>query len=226
MRRTDLVVPADRIAALRIPPLAVTTGAPNPEWADIPMSVWRFRSRPALSLPLDPASAQQARRYVRLAVWAPLLGVTSQLGWAAALFSDVPRPAQAVALAVALVVLIGTQLAPTGRLPRQTPYRTRHGDVRIPAVPLSVAERWIDQNPGVTATDDPAPRPHSRPFYAAWSVALLAAAAVSAVALATNGREDFVLLWLLVPALTAAGAATASRILPRGYVSFERPSPP
>lgn len=223
MRRTDVVVPADRTAGLRIPPLAVTTGAPGPEWADVPMSVWRFRRRPALRLPLDPESARQARRYVRLAGWVPLTVVVPQLVWAAALFSDAARPAGPVALVVALVVLIGSQLVPTGRLPRQTPYRTRSGDLRIPGVPVEVAERWIEQNPGVTATDDPPPRRHSRRFYAAWSAGLLASAAGLAVVLVANGREDFILLWLLVPVLAIAAASMAFRMLPPGYIAFDQP---
>ena len=224
MRRTDIVVPADRLAGLRIPPLAVTSGAPAPEWADVPMSAWRFKRRPALRLPLDPESARRARRYVRLAVWAPLMVIVPQLVLAAVLFSDAPRSAELTALVVASVVLVGSQFVPTGRLPRQTPYRTRAGDVRIPGVPVEVAERWIEQNPGVTATDDPAPRPHSRRFYAAWSAGLLAAATGSAVVLATNGREDFILLWLSVPVLFVAGVSTAGRMLPPGYVAFERPA--
>ena len=226
MRRTDIVVPADRVADLRIPPLAVTTGAPGPEWADVPMSVWRFKRRPALRLPLDPESAKRARRYVRLAVWAPLVVIVSQLAWAGVLLSDAARPVELAALLVASVVLVGSQLVPTGRLPRQTPYRTSSGDVRIPGVPVEVAQRWIEQNPGVTATDDPAPRPHSRRFYAAWSAGLLAGAVGLAVVLATNGREDFIALWLLVPVLIVAGASMAGRMLPPGYVAFERPASP
>jgi hypothetical protein len=89
------------------------------------------------------------------------------------------------------------------------PYRTRLGDLRIPGVPVEVAREWVARNPGVTATDEPAPRPHSRRFYTAWSVGLLLAAAGLLVVLANDGREDFILLWMLAPVLLLTAVAMA-----------------
>jgi hypothetical protein len=94
------------------------------------------------------------------------------------------------------------------------PFRTRFGDLRIPEVPLDVAKEWVAQNPGVTATDEPAPRQHSRRFYAVTSGGLLVAAVGLFVVLKTDGREDFILLWILVPALILTAASLALKTQP------------
>jgi hypothetical protein len=38
MERIDLVIPSELVPGLVIPPLAVTDGTAEPEWADVPMS--------------------------------------------------------------------------------------------------------------------------------------------------------------------------------------------
>lgn len=100
-------------------------------------------------------------------------------------------------------------------MPARPARRARSGEVRVPAVPAAVAQEWIALNPGVSATDEPEPRPHSPRFYGRWSAGLLAASIVLALVLGNNGREDFVLLWMLVPALFVAALVTAYRIAPR-----------
>jgi hypothetical protein len=75
----------------------------------------------------------------------------------------------------------------------------------------------------VTLTDEPEPRRHSRIFYAAWSVALVAGGAALGVLIANGRREDPVLLGLAVPAIVIVGLSPALKTLPRGYVRFERP---
>jgi hypothetical protein len=89
-------------------------------------------------------------------------------------------------------------------------------------VPVEVAVQWVERNPGVVATDEPEPRPRSRPFYTTWSVGLIIAAIALCAVLATNGREDFILLWAAAPLLFFAGLSAAWRILPPGYIRFER----
>ena len=99
-------------------------------------------------------------------------------------------------------------------LPRQQPRRLRSGHLRIPEVPVEVAQQWIARNPGVTTTDEPMPLPHSRRYYAGWSIGLVTAAIVLVVVLANNGREDFILFWMLVPVLFVAGLVMALRTQP------------
>ena len=223
MRRTELVVPADLVAGLEIPPLAVTTGETDVTWVEVPTSAWRFRRRPAQRLPLDPASARRARRYLRLTPWSSLFSLVTMLAGAVFFFS---RPANAVALAVWIAVSVAnlalTLPSVSGRLPAQTPRRNSHGDLRIAGVPVAVAQLWQALNPGVTSTGQPAARAHSRRFYAAWSASLLLAAVALFVVLANDGREDFILFWIAVPVLFVAGCAAAGKLLPPGYIQLER----
>jgi hypothetical protein len=95
------------------------------------------------------------------------------------------------------------------------PVRTRFGDLRIPDVPEVVAEVWVAHNEGVTATQEPAPRPHSRRFYALWSMCLLPTAIGLVLVLANNRREDHILLWMLVPALFFTGVSMAYKTQPQ-----------
>jgi len=187
------------------------------------MSVWRFRRLPAQRLPLDPRSARQARRYLRLTPWSSLATLVTVLSYLAFF---IIRPTDPVAL-VAFVAISAGNLALTlpsvgGRLPAQTPSRNSHGDLRITELPIAVAQLWQALNPGVTSTDQPAARPHSRRFYVAWSASLLLAAIALFVVLANDDREDFILLWLAAPALFVAGCAVALKLLPPDYLRFER----
>jgi len=109
-----------------------------------------------------------------------------------------------------------------GQLPPQTPRRDRRGDLRFSDVPIGDAQQWLNLNPGVTLTDQPAPRPRSQRFYAAWSASLLLAAVALSLVLVNDGREDFILFWAAVPALFLAGLIAAFKLLPPGYVQFER----
>lgn len=220
MSRTDIVIPAEALPTLRIPPLALTNGAPDPEWVDVPMSRWRFRRRPSQRVPLDPRTARRARRYIRLAPWSLLRIFLSlaALCWYYVTANGSGHLSYLVTL-VGLVAPVVISLASPlleGRLPVQTPRRDPNGDLRISDVPLAVAQEWVRQNPGVNATDEPAPRPHAPRFYATWSVGLILAAIGLGVVLAGDGRADFILLWMLVPALFVGGVATAYKIGPPG----------
>ena len=226
MRRTDLAVPAHLVAGLRIPSLSVTNGEADVEWVEVPSSRWWFRRRPAQRLPLDPRSARRARRYLRRAPWSVpirlvLFLVVIGAGWgqlqgAGYLTTTTP-------LAVVVIFNLVWNLADVGgELPPQTPRRDRHGNLRIRNVPLVVAQQWQDLNSGLTTSEEPASRPHSRRFYAAWSAALLLAAVALGAVLANDGRDDFILLVAAVPALFLAGCAAALKLLPPGYIRFER----
>jgi hypothetical protein len=205
--RTDLVIPSSRASHLRIPSLAVTDGSADPEWVDMPMSRWRFRLRPSLRLPVDAGTAKSVRRYVRLTPWSLLSSLAGLAAVICALTGHLP------ATAILLTGAVSTLLRGRG-LPRQVPYRTAGGDLRIPGVPLRVAQEWVAGNPGVIATDNPAPRRHSRRFYGTWAAGLIVAAVAVADVLAANGRPDPALLWLLVAVSLVAGLTLAYKIEP------------
>jgi hypothetical protein len=218
MKRTNLVVPEDLMATLRVPSLAVTNGDADPEWVEVPMSQWLFKRQPSMRLPLDSVSAKKTRRYVRLAPWSLLVTFVAAVAWSASVFWDLSGPRSLVAILVAAGLPVAwSVLGPRG-LPRQVPFRTRFGDLCIPNVPVEVAEEWVAHNEGVTATHEPAPRPHSRRFYAVWSGCLLLAAIGLVLVLANNQREDHVLLWMLVPALFFTGVAMAFKTQPPAQV--------
>jgi hypothetical protein len=214
MERIDLVVPLNLVVDLQIPSLAVTNGAVAPDWVEVPLGRRRSKRKPSLRLPLDPRSARSARRYLRLAPWSPLSALVALVVWGAWTFGHLPWRGGLVAVLVAWGVRFAWLLLQTPGLPKQWPYRTRFGDLRIPKVPVAVAQEWVAQNPGVTATDEPPPRPHSRRFYAGWSVCLLLAAIGLFVVLANDGREDFILLWMLVAVLFFTGVSAALKTQP------------
>jgi len=209
--RTDLVIPSSRASHLRIPSLSITDGSADPEWVDMPMSRWRYRLRPSLRLPVDAGTARNVRRYVRLTRWSllsSLAGLVAAVAAAICALTD-----QLPETAILLTGAVSSLLRGRG-LPKQVPYRTADGDLRIPGVPLRVAHEWVAGNPGVIATDDPAPRRHSRRFYGAWSTILIVAAVGVADVLAANGRADPPVLWLLVAVSLVAGLAMAYKIEP------------
>ncbi|GAB2600750.1 hypothetical protein Aab01nite_64750 [Paractinoplanes abujensis] len=213
MERTDLVVPAGRVPGLVIPPLAVTTGAAEPDWVDAPVGRWGFRRRPALRLPMDPAAARDVRRWLRYAPWTPLPILAVLADWAVSGFADLPGgPYHPLLVSVAAVAVLSLM---RGRgLPDQTPDRSHTGDLRIPRVPVTVAAEWVAANPGVHTSAAPAPRPRSRRFYASWAVGLLAAAFTLGAVLAADGRENPAQLWQLSVALFVIGLVMAYKTQP------------
>jgi hypothetical protein len=217
VRRTNVVVPADLVAGLSVPPLAVTTGEAATEWVDLPVGRWRWQRRPAQRLPLDPRSARRARRYLRIPPWYPIVPL---LGWLAVLVVGLHSSNDAPLIPLVLLALWSLP-ALGAALPRQTPVRTALGDLRLSGLPIGVAQQWAALNTGVTLTDEPEPRRYSRSFYTALAISLLAIGGALGALLANDGRGDSALLWITVVALVAAGIWTALKTLPRGYISFE-----
>ncbi|BCJ47243.1 hypothetical protein GCM10010168_71680 [Actinoplanes ianthinogenes] len=210
---------------MQIPALAITDGTAAPEWVEVPLSRWRFKRRPSQRLPLDPHTAKSVRRYLRLAPWSLLVGLVSLAAWWGLVFADLPSVSRAAAVAVAC----GGSLWPLAErrgLPEHMPSRTRSGDLHIPQVPVEVADQWVVQNPGVIATEEPAPRPHSRRFYASWATGLLAASIALAAVLANDGREDSILLWILLPALFFTSLTMVCKMQPPAKDGTVRTWPP
>jgi hypothetical protein len=218
--RTDLVVPAPLVSSVRAPALSVTTGGTDVEWVEIPASRWWFKRRPVQRLPLDPRSARRARRYLR---WEPWSSVARLVVLLASLAVNAFHPSALggpITLVVWLVLIAWSLPYVSGALPRQSPYRTAAGDLRIPEVPIEVAKQWVELNPGVVPTIEPVPRRRPRRWYATWSTVLLLAAVASFTLLANDRREDSGLVWLAAVALLLVGAATALKTLPPGYIRF------
>ncbi|GGN36445.1 hypothetical protein FHR83_006373 [Actinoplanes campanulatus] len=221
MVRTDLVVPARLVQGLRIPSLSVTTGGAEVHWVEVPTSRWRFMRRPAQRLPLDPRSARLARRYLRVEPWASLARLVMLLGWVTVEVVSPSALTLPIGIIFWLTLIVGSIPQFSGVLPRQSPYRTAAGDLRVPQVPIEVAKQWVELNPGVVPTIEPVPRPRSRRWYATWSTVLLVSAIVLFTVLANDGREDSALIWVVVLSLFFIGVATALKTLPPGYIRFE-----
>jgi hypothetical protein len=209
MKRTDVVVAAALVPGLRIPALAVTDGAADPDWVEVPLSRWPGKPYPTQRLPMDRRSANNLRRLLWLEFWTVPIGVAAAAVWAAGIIWPMPLSVRLLAICSAMALGVLTSWARTETTPLQMPYRTRFGELRIPDVPEQVADAWVADNPGVIATDEPAPRPHSRGFYAGWAAVLLSAAVALAVVMATDAREDSLLFWMLLPALSVTGLVTA-----------------
>lgn len=213
------------MAGLQIPALAITDGAADPEWVEVPLGRWRFQRSRSQRLPLDRRTARSVRRYVRLAPWSVLVNLVVLAAWLAWGFGGLSSSGNLAALAVVGVGILWSVLEHRG-LPRQWPSRARSGDLRIPAVPTEVADQWVTRNPGVIATAEPAPRPHSRRFYAVWALVLLPTSIGLAVVLANDGREHSLLLWLLVPVLFIAAVSMALKTQPPTREGTGRTWPP
>lgn len=187
------------------------------QWVEIPVGRWRFGRRSALRLPMDPRGARLAERYLRVEPWASLARLTALLALMAV---DIVSPSASIlptGIVVWLAVIVSSVPRVNGVLPRQSPYRTVAGDLRIPDVPVEVGKQWVEQNPGVVPTIEPDPRRRSRRWYATWSAVLLVSAIVLLAVFTNNGREDLFLIWV-VPSLFLAGIGTALKMLPRGYI--------
>ncbi|WP_169516338.1 hypothetical protein [Paractinoplanes globisporus] len=201
-----------------MPSLSGTTGGTDVRWVEIPVGRRRFPRRPVQRLPLDPRSARLARRYLRVEPWASPARLAALLTLTTVDIVDRSAPTLPIWIVVWLGVIVSSTPRLNGVLPRQSPYRTAAGDLRVPDVPIEVAKQWVEQNPGVIPTVEPDPRPRSRRWYATSSAVLLISAIVLFTVLANNGREDSLLVRAAVLSLFFVGIATASRMLPRGYI--------
>ncbi|GAA2702557.1 hypothetical protein [Actinoplanes palleronii] len=214
--RTTLVIPADRVATLEIPPLALDTGAPGPEWLDIPVSIWVFRRKPSIRLPFSPQVAAKARWRIRFAPYLTVGGLASMLGYVALAFGG--RTPWGFPL---MAAAFGTSMLSYQRVIRQMPARTRDGGLRLPEVPVEVARSWQDVNPGLTETTEPAPHWYSRRVYGFAALGLILAGILLVVIIANDGIADFYLVFVAA-ALLAAGLMAALKTLPPGYIRFDR----
>ncbi|GLW27787.1 hypothetical protein [Actinoplanes regularis] len=209
-----------------MPSSAVTNGRTDVEWVEVPVkTAWWIRPRPTQRLPLDPRSARRARRHIRFAPWSTAIAIGMSLAWGVLIYSGAwnalvhtgSRQADEMIYFVVfyLWVFLWSWPVVRGALPAQAPCRSLAGDLYIPEVPVGVAEQWVEQNPGVLTTNEPAPRPYTRRFYATWSAILLGAAIALWTILANDEREDPFLFNFAVPVLLVAGCMVAWGLLPQ-----------
>ena len=219
--RTTLVIPADRVDGLDIPPVALDTGEPDPVWVDLPTRLWAFRRGDFLRLPLSPARARRAGwrsrviPYLFVAIVVLFLASMSTNGYGAEWFG-LRVGLQVGALALALLAGRGVVA--------QVPWRQHRGGLRLAAVPVEVARLWQEANPGVEVTTGRAPRRYPRRFYALSGPGLLLAAILGGVLLGSDGRENPPILFTAVTLLFMAGLWVTSQVLPPGYVRFGEPA--
>jgi hypothetical protein len=98
----------------------------------------------------------------------------------------------------------------------------RGGGVYMRGVPVSVAEQWMAQNPGVhTIKRRPAARRFRPRVYTYASVVCLIAAVQVVIVLAVDGVANPLWLWVGAPlGLAAAGATLAYKSIPFEHVRF------
>ena len=98
----------------------------------------------------------------------------------------------------------------------------RGGGVYVRGVPVSLAEEWMAENPGVHAINRrPAVRWFRPRVYTYASVAFLIFAVQAVIVLAVDGVEEPLWLWVGAPvALTAAGVTLAYKSIPFDHVQF------
>ncbi|GIF14723.1 hypothetical protein [Actinoplanes teichomyceticus] len=222
--RTILVIPVDRVAGLDIPPLAVDTGGSDPEWVDWPIGSWPFRRAPSLRLPLSPEAAAKVRRRLRVAPYLTAAHWTVVLGYlgSTVLFHRDAGPGFPVVPMVLLALMTVLSLAAAPKPPvRQAP-RRQYGRLCLEAVPGEVARLWWAANPGLRDTPRFAPRRYPRRFYALSGGALIAASILLGVLLTNDGRENPEPLYPAVPLLFLVGIGVTGKVLPPGYIRFDR----
>lgn len=211
--RVNLLVPAEVVARLDVPPRALGTGAPDPVWLDVPLP-----GRGTMRLPTDAATATALRRRRRAArlVWL-LAGVALVLlvVKAAGLY---PVPS-----GVHLFSSAGLCVAGLARVYWQVPSMpvAVGGDVYLAAVPSDVADQWVARNPGVRVVSR---RPVVRLFgprvyQMAAALALIAAVQV-VILLGIAGVPGW--LWLVAAALAAGGILSAYKSIPFDHVTRAR----
>ncbi|WP_030442052.1 hypothetical protein [Actinoplanes subtropicus] len=98
----------------------------------------------------------------------------------------------------------------------------RGGGVYLRGVPVSLAEEWMAQNPGVQAIKRrPAARRFRARVYTYASVGFLILTVQAVIVLAVDGVDEPLWLWVGGPlALAAAGATLAYKSIPFEHVRF------
>jgi hypothetical protein len=216
---TNVLVPTAVIASLRIPALTVTTGTTDVIWCDRSWGRFRWSRRHRLRLPYDPTAAAKLRKRARLdALYAVLLlaALLQPILW----FLDVRLTLPWGLIGSGVMFIVSMLDARWDAAPK--PVRCGNGDLYLPALPATVAQQWIDANPGVRAVDRmPTYRRHPPWAYAAAALGCTLAAIATAV-IVFDGRDHPLELFLAAPALVVAALCLAYRALPTGHIRLGR----
>jgi hypothetical protein len=150
--RATLVIPAERVGSLDIPPLALDTGGADPEWVD-----WPLRGGRVLRLPLSPKLARRVAWRIPLRWYLSAGSLITLLGYLAV---PVFLPATGTTWLWAQFALLCTAITLTrmsaGVILKQVPLRSWGGRLRLREVPVEVARSWAAANPGVVVKERPA----------------------------------------------------------------------
>ncbi|HWS32688.1 MAG TPA: hypothetical protein VN408_08080 [Actinoplanes sp.] len=129
--RTTLVVPAEQIGSLGVPPLALDDASSDVGWVKAPLG--GFWGSERIPVPLAARSLWNSSRFLLEFRWRSLIGwlvfaayVVVAHGYMQGLWGFVPQ--------VVLAGLSGGWLVWASRRPRQLPYRSHLGEMGIPQV--------------------------------------------------------------------------------------------
>ena len=161
----DLVIPIAAVSTLSVPDLAVTDGSGGPEWVKMPyVGGFRYRTRPAIDVPLDAETASVARRWLRFRsiedrILTPgivlLCLIDSVLLFWASSIGDVAYVAGLVFF-VGIVALASWGWWGEKRFLRPSfPRLEKRRTIYIRSVPVDVCREWVARNPEVRMTDGP-----------------------------------------------------------------------
>jgi hypothetical protein len=121
-------------------------------------------------------------------------------------------------------LLVPAEVVPRLSIPEPggaTPAALRGGDLFVPGVPAAVAEQWIERNPGVhTVSRRPVVRRYPARTYPIAAVLMLIAAVQAAIVPAVDETGNPFWVWLIAPALAAAGITLAYKAIPFAHVRF------
>ena len=221
-KRTTLVISAERVGSLKVPPQALDDASSDVVWVSAPMDGLCGSGR--MLVPLAARSVKSVSRFLLELRFRPLIGwlvfgvyTVVADGYVRGVLGFVPHALLAVSLC--------GWLSFASDRPRQLPYRTYLGDVVVPGVHAETARRWVELNPSVGTTDEPVARPRPPLFYAAWSAVLLLSSVGLGKYLANDGREQSLAVWVAVAVVLAGAVRTALKTLPLGYIRSEPREP-
>lgn len=222
-----LFLPRDLVPALNVPPRAVTDGSPDPVWVSLPAGGRSLFGRGTpIRLPFDAATAERARRWLRLnRIYRMAIVPVQFVALTAALLMqlmDVLFPARSIIMLVAILLPLPFSFGYHRTAVAQFPRRIDRSGFVVPAVHPEVEQEWADANPGVELVEE---EPPAKRLFPAWAYAVISALCIVGCVLiwgqALDGNQVS-LLWAAAFAALVLGAIVAAfKTLPSGFIRFE-----
>ncbi|RSM55638.1 hypothetical protein DMB66_35605 [Actinoplanes sp. ATCC 53533] len=229
----NVLVPLDALPGLSVPPAAITDGSADPVWVELPVrGEYLYGRKRMLPLPFDAATAETARRWLRLdrrrrAVLAPI-SISLLVAAAATVFMDDSR-FDAVRLglfAAGFLLQLWTAHAVEKVTVAQQPDLIGRLGVYLPAVSAAVAREWVRRNPVVRVVPwRPRPRRYSSSAYRR-AAGLFAVAAAAVWWFSLSDGEFGWITPLAFGVLVGAAVVSAFKALPVGFIRFDNARDP